>query len=481
MCTHSVKLRTRALYINPNNYIGGYEVPCGKCSIDRTARTIGYKLRLYYEALGVQKDGGCTIFDTLTYKPEDLPMYRGVPCFKHEDIVNFRKLLRTRLERAGFAPYLGTYGTDTYKDLLKTFIVSEYGGTTSRPHYHIMVFNHNPNLSAQCLHGFIHECWTHGFTDLKLKVVDINKKGIGAIHYTAKYMTKSEEEEKDLTETLQKCCKDKSPEEITEIVNERRGHFALRCWSSKGLGDYAFEWLKEHPNFERIFLQHGQLPIPNAKNQIQLLRVPHFYIYRKFYTRTMNEKTNRKDYFVLNRLGQDWKEADIERRIDKLGQQIGEAIGFAEVENLGKLRAIGFNSFDSTMRHDLAVYALVFDGRRLYDADFDRWREIYRDGLDPDSHSARNPYAWDPDDEQSITVFKRRDEEMRVEYSDPYLHFLSVCWAITSEAIKAKQKEAEDKQAEKLKCYNRLKSLKAATNAKRVLSFAELLTLKNQK
>ena len=145
-------------------------VPCGKCSLCREKKARDWQTRCLAETAMSDYP---PLFITLTYRNEDLPA-DGV-CKK--DCQKFLKRLRIHIER-----HLGK------KCRLRYVLVSEYGKTTHRAHYHMLLWN-MPFVSDegkntwQALHDFIQRSWTHGWIGLE-RCVDYSGK------YCMKYLRK---------------------------------------------------------------------------------------------------------------------------------------------------------------------------------------------------------------------------------------------------------------------------------------------------
>ena len=170
MCLKPVKIHNRSLTIGQNDWTQ-YEltVPCGQCAECKKLIRDQWYLRSYWQAKYTFDQNGYVLFDTLTYDDSHLPhlsdhmpsfknSIMDFPCFSHEDIRGFFKRLRGNLEYAGFNP----------KDNLKYFLCSEYGTSehcTNRPHYHILLFVTDPNLSPEDLSIHIDKAWQKGRTD----------------------------------------------------------------------------------------------------------------------------------------------------------------------------------------------------------------------------------------------------------------------------------------------------------------------------
>ena len=105
-------------------------VPCGKCSACINSRKKNWITRCFFES----KIYDSSVFLTLTYSNENIPTvetYKGsgsyVSTLKPDDVSLFLKRLRT-------------YYWSKYKRRLRYFYSGEYGTSTKRPHYHLVLF-----------------------------------------------------------------------------------------------------------------------------------------------------------------------------------------------------------------------------------------------------------------------------------------------------------------------------------------------------
>lgn len=113
-------------------------VPCGKCGICLQNEVTMWKIRLTEEA----RNKIANSFLTLTYNDENLPK-TGVD---KTHIQDFIRALRRQFK-------------------LRYYIISEYGPTTNRPHYHGILFGIDQNeISANKLEV---EVWKKGFVTLE--------------------------------------------------------------------------------------------------------------------------------------------------------------------------------------------------------------------------------------------------------------------------------------------------------------------------
>lgn len=163
-------LHPRTVY---NKYTGQLvSVPCGKCSACLIRRSSLWTARL-------REESAChpyTMFVTLTYDDSHLPLVsldsladsfftdnfnkavsdsfdfinyhrQLIPCLSVRDLQLFFKRLRSKISY-----YHGTQTT------LRYFVAGEYGPTTFRPHYHMLLWFDNPNL-VQSIKNYIYEAW----------------------------------------------------------------------------------------------------------------------------------------------------------------------------------------------------------------------------------------------------------------------------------------------------------------------------------
>lgn len=138
-------------------------VPCGKCEACLTNRRSQWTFRLKQEL----KVAISSFFFTLTYDDFNLPYKCSgkvrFPCVCKRDVQLFLKRLRKRIE-----PFKIRY-----------FIVSEYGPSTFRPHYHGIIFNF-PNELKNKLDEILESSWQCGF-------VRVDPISDGRIHYVTGY------------------------------------------------------------------------------------------------------------------------------------------------------------------------------------------------------------------------------------------------------------------------------------------------------
>lgn len=98
-------------------------VPCGKCAFCAVTKRSDWSTRLLYEA----KMHTVKKFITLTYANPHLTWDHGNPQLVKADLQKWFK----RVRKAGYR--------------IRYFAVGEYGSTTFRPHYHVLLFGDVPD------------------------------------------------------------------------------------------------------------------------------------------------------------------------------------------------------------------------------------------------------------------------------------------------------------------------------------------------
>lgn len=230
--------------------------PCGKCEDCLNHSRYAWAWRLTSDIQYYVKEKGYRVgFITLTYNDEHLPRFPmylddaceiecplgGLPCFSKDDTQNLVLYLRKVLNR------------DTGMKDLVYFVASEYGPSTRRPHYHMIiawpshcekkvkVHGHECvygyDVTAEQMHGLIRHYWVEykqaGFISpdtpqggkskrsgkkyLPFEVVSLNDC-LNSCFYTAKYVTK------DLyfIDELKKVVNDSIPQKLAELAESQK-------------------------------------------------------------------------------------------------------------------------------------------------------------------------------------------------------------------------------------------------------------------
>lgn len=121
-----------------NPLVQKWLVPCGQCDDCRRDQAHEWSNRLVLESLSQGQDRSW--FVTLTYDDDHIPMdfccdrengsvgLKGV--LRMEDVSAWLKRLRSKLEQPG----------------IRFYAAGEYGDTTRRPHYHVILFSDLPDV-----------------------------------------------------------------------------------------------------------------------------------------------------------------------------------------------------------------------------------------------------------------------------------------------------------------------------------------------
>lgn len=138
---------------------------CGKCVECQKAYSNEWALRLYHE----KQYYYYTFFLTLTYDNDHCPLM-----LVKKDIQDFILRLKKEVD-------------------FRYFLCGEYGGTTARPHYHVLVFTDeiepfglfNPTAFKYASSALVARLWPYGFHSIETKVE------FATLRYVAKYMQKA--------------------------------------------------------------------------------------------------------------------------------------------------------------------------------------------------------------------------------------------------------------------------------------------------
>lgn len=135
-------------------------LPCGKCPGCMKRRTSGWSFRLVKEG----ERSETALFVTLTYDSKYVPITKkGFMSLNKADVQKFMKRLRKLSERN-----------------LKYYACGEYGSKRDRPHYHLIIFNADPEK--------VEKAWSLENKSLgQIYIGTVNEASIG---YTLKYMSK---------------------------------------------------------------------------------------------------------------------------------------------------------------------------------------------------------------------------------------------------------------------------------------------------
>lgn len=255
-CTHPIKgykHNGRVHFKKPSGHSGLYmELPCRKCMSCRLDHRGEWVVRMTHEA----SQHTHKQFVTFTYADEHLPDGHNLSKQDHQ---NFFKRLRHKHE--GKIRYVWT---------------GEYGGQTSRPHYHAIIFGLEikdrkiltKNQRGEILYTseWLEEIWGKG----QCVIGDVTEQSCG---YVVGYMLKDTDG-------------NYNPKEPYTIVDPETGEYQERVrpysvYSSKpGIGgDWIEKWMTDvYPHDRVVMLNAGKHsdPIKSSK-PFQIKRPPKYY------------------------------------------------------------------------------------------------------------------------------------------------------------------------------------------------------------
>ncbi len=168
-------------YVIGNENHWTIDIPCGKCMPCIQTTIYQWLFRLQQELKVAEK----ATFVTLTYDDENVPFGVKVKMglsdvagltLRKKDLLAFHKRIKINQERG-----------ETITQKLKYFACGEYGKTTKRPHYHLIIFNADNEI--------IDAAWKKG-TTFHGQVTD------ASIVYVLNYINKGRRKSKDYYENL---------------------------------------------------------------------------------------------------------------------------------------------------------------------------------------------------------------------------------------------------------------------------------------
>lgn len=256
MCTSPLSVRARSSFLSTFSNPKAFTVPCGECLSCQYDYGDQWTLRLHYEIRDCLDSGGVAVFITLTYRNEDLP-YMPVPtAISYYDKTRFR--VKSYERRPCFSyDHIKTFLRELRRDLptdgLRFFITGEYGDSTSRPHYHgVLFFTSSQSLYIQSLHpswsmtncykSFIQEHWTYGDCRWS-KLPSAGGPGIfiGSSHagsYVSKYVCKCVSMRVELRNELRHLFYDDASFRVFwKAYRQKNAHFFCRHFQSMYFGD----------------------------------------------------------------------------------------------------------------------------------------------------------------------------------------------------------------------------------------------------
>lgn len=308
MCYSPITTKLNKRFINAATLKGAplkglFEVPCGHCEQCKTQKVNEWSFRLLEEAKETFRQGGFTIFDTLTYDDLHVPNVGKVLfqlgefsldvtssicdmlCNSKRDVQLFAKRLR--------AAYSGPF---------RYYLVSEYGNDnryTHRPHYHALFFFSSPTITSEQASRLIRSAWQNGRTD---GIEDKGSKYFYAkrcfasftpyiqniILYITKYMHKDYEYYNKVVEPviayLHRSLDPNKTQKMSYSLKLRerkiKSHIGNFMLCSKGIGE---AYLTEKHRMFHVKQSHVRLRYPSGK--YYGLPLPRYYVKKFYYIR----------------------------------------------------------------------------------------------------------------------------------------------------------------------------------------------------
>jgi len=165
-------------------------VPCGRCPVCVKRRASAWSFRLMQQ----EKISTSAVFLTLTYGDKKIQRSKnGFLSLCKKDLQVFFKQLRKLHEPAFSKPprkYVCPIAPGKrrffFPGRIKYYAVGEYGSTTMRPHYHVILFNASQKLIQDAWSKFNHELGVYEH----LGGVHYGTVTGASVGYTLKYVSK---------------------------------------------------------------------------------------------------------------------------------------------------------------------------------------------------------------------------------------------------------------------------------------------------
>lgn len=275
-CYHPLTIRNNKPDKNPLCDRLMLQVPCGHCYNCKSEKRLSWFIRLYYEWQRCLDNGGVTFFLTLTYNNQHVPKINNDLIFSRKDVQNYIKRVRKQL--------CSKMPSFNWKDNVKYFVSSEYGGKTHRPHYHILWFIPFPCYTYRVA-DILSSCWLkNGFTKFGSRnrgTVD----SVGGLHYCSKYVCKDVYEDSYFQRLSRKYEDAISPEVFKfylpfHLSSNNLGMYLLNCYDYKDL-------------------LSGQVAMPDSKLVMKKYKLPQYYERKIFYDvkfKYFDTKTEKYEY-----------------------------------------------------------------------------------------------------------------------------------------------------------------------------------------
>lgn len=251
-----------------------YDVPCGKCAYCLATRRSDWATRLHFEA----EQHVVKRFVTLTYHPKYLVTRNGLG----QLVKSHLQLWFKRIRREGYS--------------VRYYAVGEYGTTTYRPHYHVLLFGDVPEdvLRDKWFRGHVHigvlnrasVMYALGYV-INSKQVDLKgrslpfatmslKPGIG--HW---YCVDPDIVAWHRSDRRNYVIIDGEKRHLPRYYKNRMfskiDHVRMAVRDTKVAYQKLLEWVRAHPEqrdplayYEDMQLQNALLILSRTKNQVQL-------------------------------------------------------------------------------------------------------------------------------------------------------------------------------------------------------------------
>lgn len=349
MCVNSTQVFTRSKEVdNLSSVI--ISTKCGHCIECNMSKLDGYRLRCIAELEYIKKNGGFVYFDTLTYNDNNLPKTCGISHFNRKHITDYiRNLRKTLKERYNLI-----------ESQWKYLLTCEYGTSlegTHRPHYHVLFFVHNKEVTPAAFHKYLSEKWKFGFTDLT-HCKDY-RNGIvywknpdtlyqpkfppeKAIDYVVKYVIKDQV----LTEKILNL-----PDDKKDLVNklEFKPFIKISINFGKCLIDSRL-----NTYIEDVLLKNGYYTFKDGQD-VRNIPIPPYYYRKMFYhtEKVIDDNGNKKVVWVPNsdkliKFKLDHLEENIKRDIKNINMLLQPSI--IKLNTFG----LSFNQFQTKFNEYLA-------------------------------------------------------------------------------------------------------------------------------
>ena len=317
-------------------------VPCGKCVECQNQKKTAFEIRAYYEYKYALDCGGMVLFYTLTLNNQHLP-YFDLPQKFSSKTFRFHHFDRNHIKR------LVERLRQQYPELVY-LVVSEYGGKTRRPHYHVLFFLPY-QVNVLSFLDLVRDSWTHFGKSLGNVFVGSDYGVLNspsALKYCVKYVCKSDETIDVISRFVSKFQSsiyyDKFKPGDTYFYDSLLKKLTPFVYKSQSFGSHAFLYM------ENISDKLGNITLPYIN---QALPLP-MYFFRKLYYR-LEKSPDGYNRYILN-------DAGIQRKIDIFKNTIDSKV--AKVKSLDTNKMVPRDLQDA-----------IFNYSHLH---FDFYKQIYK-------------------------------------------------------------------------------------------------------